>query len=48
MMKLKWRQDGDAVQQSALAVLYEENSVIRPVLVQTTNALQEKPMFEAF
>jgi hypothetical protein len=48
MMKLKWRQDGDAVQQSALAVLYEENSVIRPVLVQTTNTLQEKPMFEAF
>jgi hypothetical protein len=48
MMKLKWRQDGDSVQQSALAVLYEENGIIRPVLVQTTNALQEKPEFEAF
>jgi hypothetical protein len=48
MMKLKWRQDGDSVQQSALAVLYEENGIIRPVLVQTTNALQERPLFEAF
>lgn len=48
MMKLKWWQDGESVQQSALAVLYEENGIIRPLLVQTTNALQEKPLFEAF
>jgi len=48
MMKLKWRQDGDAVQQSVLAVLYEDNSIIRPLLMRTTNALQERPEFENF
>lgn len=48
MVKLKWWQDGDSVHQSILAVLYEQDGIIRPLLVRTTNALQEKPEFENF